>query len=197
MVKSLFIYKQFHKYQTLQEMNDLQILQWFAIDPNYGESYGPIHKKYKLKNKDKLLDIGNGNIREMIEEKIKTDQTEPADYTKILKYSDPNYQYSGGEQNKHYHKLVKKYFENDYDGTIIDQDYLISSDKYTVDDMDGPSEIVIWHKFSEILEEVSNGKKTDKMAGGKSSKIPSKKFSKRPINKNSKTRRKTYKNKQR
>ena len=193
MTKSLFIYKQFHEYKTLQEMNDLQILQWFAIDPNYGESYGPIHKKYKLKNKDKLLDIGNGNIREMIEEKIKTEPTGPADYKKILEYSNPNYQYSGGEENKRYHNLVKKYFENDYDGTIIDQSHLISSDKYTALDMEGPSEIVIWHKFSDVLQEVSNGKKTgknprkktDKTIGGKSCK------------KISKNRRKTYKNKQR
>ena len=194
MDKSLFIYKQFNKYKSLQEMNKLPRLQWFALDPNYGESYGPIHKKYKLKNKEKLLDIGNGNIREMIEEKMKTD---PSDYKKILEYSNPNYQYSGGKENTKYHDLVKKYFENEYDGTIIDEKHLISSDsgKYKDEDMEGPSEIVIWHNFPDLLEEVegSNGGKLSK----KSSKKTDKKKGGKPSKKNSKNRRKTYKNKQR
>ena len=101
---NFYIYKQFHQYQPLAKMKGLQ---WFAIEPNYGENYGPIHKKYKFKKQPNLLDIGNGHIREMIEEKMRTN---PSDYAKILEYSHPDYQYSGGEQNAKYHNLVKKYF---------------------------------------------------------------------------------------
>ena len=61
------IYKKFAKYIPLNEMKGLQ---WFALENNYGESYGDIHKKYMFKKQAKLLNIGDGNVREMIEEKI-------------------------------------------------------------------------------------------------------------------------------
>jgi len=146
--KGTIIYKQFNKYIPLQEMTGLQ---WFALEKGYGDSYGSIHKKYQFKKQPKLLDIGNGNIREMLEDHI-----EPYDVNIVL-YSDPNEQYSGGRSNTKYHTIVKKYYEDEYDGTIINEKKLKGSKKYSVEDLEGPSEIVLWKDFTELLEEIPNG----------------------------------------
>lgn len=148
--KGTIIYKQFNKYIPLDDMTGLQ---WFALEQNYGVSYGDIHKKYKFKKQPKLLDIGDGNIREILEEYIK-----PYDKS-ILIYSDPNEQYSGGRNNTKYHIIVKKYYEDTYDGTIINENNLKSGNKYSVQDLEGPSEIVLWKDFTELLEEIPNGGK--------------------------------------
>jgi len=143
------IYKQYFK--NVIPLSDMSGLQWFALTENYGSSssYGEIKKTYEFIQKPKLLDIGNGNIREKIEEFIL-----PSD-SSILIYSDPDEQYSGGKSNKIYHELVKKYFEKDYDGTIIDESRLIASKKYSVEDLDGPSEIVLWKDFDKLLKLVN------------------------------------------
>jgi len=155
MEKGTIIYKQFHKDTPLDktEPKNMSGLQWFALEENYGSSYGDIHKKYIFKIKPNLLDIGDGNIRESIEETI-----EPLN-DKILFYSDPNEQYSGGESNRKYHNLVKTYFENEYDGTIINEKYLKPSNKYSEEELDGPSEIVLWKDFDKLLEELNPLKK--------------------------------------
>lgn len=140
------IYKQF--YQKVIPLNEMTGLQWFALTENYGSSYGEILKTYEFIKKPKLLDIGNGNIREKIEEFIL-----PYD-SSILIYSDPDEQYSGGRSNKIYHELVKKYFEKEYDGTIIDESKLVPSPKYLKDDLEGPSEIVLWKDFNVLLREI-------------------------------------------
>jgi hypothetical protein len=160
-VKGTIVYKQFNKYIPLEDMNGLQ---WFALENNYGESYGNIHKKYVFKKQPKLLDIGDGNIREMIEEQIK-----PYDDS-IVEYSDPNEQYSGGKSNTKYHNIVKKYFRSEYDGTIIDEKNLKNGQKYSSEDMEGPSEIVLWKDFTELLEELPNGGKKRKLKLKNSSK---------------------------
>lgn len=148
MEKGYKIYKQFFKKVIpLEEMNGLQ---WFALTSNYGSSYGEILRTYEFLKKPKLLDIGNGNIREKIEEFIL-----PMD-SSILIYSDPDEQYSGGRSNKMYHELVKKYFEKEYDGTIINETQLIPSQKYLVNDLEGPSEIVLWKDFQILLKEIEN-----------------------------------------
>ena len=153
-VKGTIVYKQFAKYIPLQDMGGLQ---WFALENNYGESYGDIHKKYMFKKQPKLLNIGDGNVREMIEEKI-----QPYDDS-IVVYSDPNEQYSGGRSNAKYHNIIKKYFLAQYDGTIIDEKNLKSGQKYSTTDMEGASEIVIWKDFTELLEELPNGGKKRKL----------------------------------
>lgn len=142
------LYKQFFKYKTLNEMTGLQ---WFALQPNYGSSYGPIHKKYRFKRNPKLLDIGNADIRTRIEEILAPTNPE------IMELSDPNTQYSGGEFNKKYHLLVQKYFGNEYDGTIIDEHHLKGNTKYLAEDLDGPSEVVLWYNYPELLEEIQTG----------------------------------------
>jgi hypothetical protein len=142
------IYKQFAKYKSLQDMAGLQ---WFALKENYGESYGDIHKKYRFIKEPNLLNIGDGAIREMIENHIKDEDGD------IIFYSDPDEQYSGGKSNAKYHSIVKKYFGENYDGTIIDENNLKSSRKYSEADLEGANEIVIWKDYSILLEEVSSG----------------------------------------
>jgi hypothetical protein len=153
-VKGTIIYKQFAKYIPLQDMNGLQ---WFALENNYGEFYGDIHKKYVFKKQPKLLNIGDGNVREMIEEQI-----QPFDDS-IVVYSDPSEQYSGGRSNTKYHNIVKKYFWSEYDGTIIDDTNLKGGQKYSKEDLDGASEIVIWKDFTELLDELPSGGKKRKL----------------------------------
>lgn len=142
------IYKQFYEYVPLKNLTGLQ---WFALKDNYGESYGNIHKKYKFIKTPKLLDIGNANVRQEIENRIAP--SNPL----IFKYSDPDEQYSGTKSNKQYHNLVKEFYYNDYDGTIIDSDNLIPNDKYGIDELEGPYEIVLWKNIPELLEEIKDG----------------------------------------
>jgi hypothetical protein len=153
MKKGSIIYKKFKKYKSLDEMNNLQ---WFALTNDYGTVYGDITKKYNFKKDPKLLDIGDGKVREMIEEVI-----EPHD-SKIIQYSDPDEQYSGGPSNKRYHNLVQTYFGDEYDGTIIDSAHLKGSSKYPEDLLEGPTEIVLWKDFPLLLEEENNGGKKNK-----------------------------------
>jgi hypothetical protein len=147
------IYKQFANYKSLEEMSENQ---WFALNEKYGESYGNIHKKYKFIKEPKLLDIGDGNVREMIENFIKNSDAN------ILIYSNPDEQYSGGKSNKIYHNILHKYFGKNYDGTIINENKLNSSNKYSIQDLAGPSEIVIWKDYSTLLQELTNGGKKRK-----------------------------------
>jgi hypothetical protein len=146
------IYKQFRRYKPVNEMRNSQ---WFALKPGYGTSYGDINKQYRFKKEPKLLDVGNADVRQMIEETI-----EPHDKS-ILIYSDPDMQYSGGAANKKYHDLVQQYFGDEYDGTFIDETDLKGNAKYSEDDLSGPSEIVIWKDYDDLLEEIgpSGGKK--------------------------------------
>jgi len=140
------IYKQFFK--QIIPLKEMKGLQWFALMENYGTSYGERIQKYEFIKKPKLLDIGNGDIREQIEKVIFPIETS------ILIYSEPDEQYSGGRSNKMYHELVKKYFGDSFDGTIIDENHLISGEKYSKEDLEGPSEIVLWKDFSVLLREI-------------------------------------------
>jgi len=167
------IYKQFYNYIPLDEMKGLQ---WFALEPNYGSSYGPIHKSYRFKRNPKLLDIGDANIRTMIRETI-----EPYN-SSIVNLSDPDEQYSGGQSNKKYHELVKQFFGNLYDGTIINEHSLKGNKDYSVEDLEGPSEIVLWsNSCHDLLEEIpkTSGKSKTKGKKIRKTKKTKKKRSKR------------------
>lgn len=134
MRKGSIIYKKFKRYKPLDKMKGLQ---WFALTNDYGTEYGGITKKYKFKKEPKLLDIGDGNVRERIEEFIKPHNVN------IIEYSDPDEQYSGGTGNKNYHNLVQQYFGEEYDGTIINSNDLKDSSKYSKDLLEGATEIVL------------------------------------------------------
>jgi len=189
MEEGTIIYRQFYKDTKPEVMipKNMSGLKWFALEENYGSSYGDIHKKFKFKRTPKLLDIGDGNIREMIEEKI-----EPFN-EKIIYYSDPNEQYSGGKSNTIYHNLVKTYFGDEYDGTIIDEKHLVSGNKYSAKDLEGPSEIVIWKDFEDLLEEYNEAKGKKKKTNKKKKKTNKKK--KKTNKKKKKNKKKTNKKK--
>ena len=174
------IYKRFHQYIPVNEMTGLQ---WFALTKSYGsnDTYGTIQKTYQVIREPKLLDIGNADVRTMIRQTI-----EPYDAS-IAKYSNPDYQYSGGVDNKKYHLLVQKYFGNEYDGTFIDETQLHGNDDYSVDDLEGPSEMVLWKNIDEILREVKTGGKSKKRRLRKSKKRQRKQTQKK-IKKTKKTK---------
>jgi hypothetical protein len=112
--------------------------------------YGDVTKSYRFKKNPKLLNIGDADVRVMIENEIeKYDPT-------MLKYCDPNQQYSGTSANTKYHNLVKHIFGQEYDGTIIDEEQLHGNTKYPISELEGPSEIVIWKDYNELLEELPN-----------------------------------------
>jgi hypothetical protein len=147
--KGDYLYKQFqsNNYYNISQMNGPT---WFALTPDYGSSYGSIKRKYIIVNTPKLLDIGNANVRDLIINTIKP-------YNKlIMQYADPDYQYSGGLENKKFHLLVQEYFGNEYNGTIIDQNNLYydkNNDNY-YQDLEGPSEVVLWNNFNNIIQEI-------------------------------------------
>ena len=141
------IYKKFATYVPLDEMHGIQ---WFALRGDYGnETYGDISKKYRFKKAPKLLDIGDAEVRSRI-----VDTISPMD-PKIVGLSDPDEQYSGGASNRKYHDLVKKYFGDSYDGTVIDEKHLVGNSRYSKEDLEGPSEMVLWDRHSELLRLVS------------------------------------------
>ena len=84
----------------------------------------------------------------MIEDEVK--KSDP----KSVRTCHPDEQYSGTTANKKYHNLVKDIFGQEYDGTIIDGNNLKSNSKYSIDDLEGPSEIVIWKDYNDLLEEI-------------------------------------------
>ena len=182
MIKGSIIYKKFKRYKPLNEMKGLQ---WFALTDDYGTEYGSITKKYKFKKDPKLLDIGDGNVREMIENFIKPHNL------KIMEYSDPDEQYSGGVGNKNYHNLVQQYFGQEYDGTIINSNDLKESPKYSKETLEGATEIVLWKDFTELLEEVDENIVTGGRRPNRSKK--SKKSKKNRKSKKNKKRRKNTK----
>ena len=139
------IYKKFHKYKPTQ---DFKGHQWFALTNSYGTEYGNITRGYNFKKPPKLLDIGDADVRIMIEDEVK--KKDP----KLVRDCHPDEQYSGTTANKKYHNLVKDIFGQEYDGTIIDGANLKSNSKYSIDDLEGPSEIVIWKDYNDLLEEI-------------------------------------------
>ena len=139
------IYKKFHKYKPTQ---DFKGHQWFALTNSYGTEYGDITRGYNFKKPPKLLDIGDADVRIMIEDEVK--KSDP----KSVRTCHPDEQYSGTTANKKYHNLVKDIFGQEYDGTIIDGTNLKSNSKYSIDDLEGPSEIVIWKDYNDLLEEI-------------------------------------------
>jgi len=182
------IYKQFHTYIPTNEMSDLQ---WFALKPNYGESYGNLGKAYKFKRQPKLLDIGNADIRTMIKNTISPENN------KIVEYSNPDFQYSGNLENKKYHNLVKQYFGDEYDGTIINEEKLNGNDEYSTSDLEGPSEIVIWKDHDSLLDELTNGGNKSRKNKSRKNKSRKNKSIKNKSRKNKSIKNKSRKNKSR
>jgi hypothetical protein len=169
------VYKKFATYVPLDEMHGIQ---WFALRGDYGTSYGDIRKKYRFKKAPRLLDIGDAEVRSRI-----VDTISPMD-PRIVGLSDPDEQYSGGAGNRKYHELVKKYFGDSYDGTVIDEKHLVGNDRYSVEDLEGPSEMVLWDQHSELLSLVSDTPKNPRYKTKKKLDKKSKKGGKRRSSRN-------------
>ena len=184
------IYKKFHKYRPIDEFKGIQ---WFALTGDYGTMYGDVTKSYRFKQNPKLLNIGDADVRVMIENEIeKYDPT-------MLKYCDPDQQYSGTSANTKYHNLVKHIFGQEYDGTIIDEEQLHGNTKYPISELEGPSEIVIWKDYDELLEELPNddiakginkSKRSTKSRRTKSRRTKSRRTKSRRTKRSTKSRRK-------
>jgi hypothetical protein len=98
--------------------------------------------------------------------------------------SDPHEQYSGGVGNRKYHELVKKYFGDSYDGTVIDEKHLVGNARYSVEDLEGASEMVLWDRHSELLSLVSDTPKNPRYKTKKKLDKKSKKGGKRRSSRN-------------
>ena len=174
------IYKQFRKYKPLNEMEGFQ---WFALTPAYGASYGDITRSYKFKREPKLLDIGNAKTRVIIENEIRKIDTD------LVDDCHPDQQYSGTQGNKKCHKLIQNIFGDEYDGTIIDETQLAGNDTYPIEDLEGPTEIVIWKDYCDLLEELPEELPENNIGG----KLTKRRTNKRRTNKRRTNKRKTNK----
>jgi hypothetical protein len=153
------LYHQFKNEKTyinVDKMNRIPF-EWFALTHRYGsiDTYGPIMVTYNVKRPLILLNIGNGQVRENITHYIQQQFQDEYDRNNIDRLSDPDIQYSGIIFNSAYHRIVKKYFSGICDGTIIDTTSLTGNSKYTKTDLDGPTEIVLWKDFTDILDEIN------------------------------------------
>ena len=95
------IYKKFHKYRPIDEFKGIQ---WFALTGDYGTMYGDVTKSYRFKQNPKLLNIGDADVRVMIENEIekydttmlkyfeepKNDEGEIIKFNKIYDFKDEN-----------------------------------------------------------------------------------------------------------
>lgn len=139
------IYKKFRKYKPVE---DFKGHQWFALTDNYGTEYGDISRSYRFKREPKLLNVGDADVRVMIENEVKKEDP------KLVTLCHPDEQYSGTRANKKYHDMLQNIFGQEYDGTIIDQNQLKENEKYPTEELEGPSEIVIWKDYDDLLDEL-------------------------------------------
>lgn len=141
-----YLYKRFFQ-ENFKPPSAMSDLEWFALEGGYGSSdtYGPIVKTYEVKKPLTLINLGHGLTREKIIKELSAHEEE------IEKYIDPDYQYSGGRYNAKLHALLRIYYGNRYDGTIIDEKDLVSGGRFEASDMEGASEVVLWKNFPKLL----------------------------------------------
>ena len=134
------LYRQTH-FGMRNAVTHLNGITWFSPIANYGESYGPVVSTYTPKKALKMLDLGSMKTRKQL----------VSLFPKLSVLLDPDEQYSGGKANTRIHKLLRKYFGNQCDGTIIVDNDLKDEDR---DMLEGPSEIVLWgtltHKIKKL-----------------------------------------------
>lgn len=131
----MLLYKQ--TYYPKTSFNDLE---WFALEPNYGNSYGTIVNIYHINKSVKLLDIGKNKHRNLLI-KLSLKKYPDIDAEYIL---DPNEQYSGSTSNKTAHVLIKKLIGDYYDGTTIQETNCDPENE-------GSTEVVLWN-FDKLIK---------------------------------------------
>lgn len=142
------IYKRFKMGETrsLDQMGSRGSIEWFALTSDYGvESYGPIVHSYVIRDRPRLINVGLDSVRARLRERAELGEGTRLDFSS-------NQQWSGGKANFEFCNLVRKYFQDEYDGTIIHsgQPSLCATDE----ENEGATEIVIWKDHSRILSPV-------------------------------------------
>lgn len=125
------------EYLKLSVLNEKDFI-WFT-PINDGDFYGEYLGTYKLKRDISLLKLGSMVVRKQI---IKS-------HPELKGPLEPDFQYSGHASNRHVHELLFKIYGSKFDGTGI------ISDEVDDEELEGPTEFVIWGDLTEILEEIS------------------------------------------
>ena len=144
------LYRQAHSADqaTLKHMQ-LQRFVWFALVPNYAESYGDIHRQYRPTRPLRLLDISTMAMRRVIAHELGVS----------LEMIDPDEQYSGGGGNHLVHLILEPLLQAyDLDGTIIEDD---RADK----ECEGPTEVVLRGSCVRYVNRVFNAPNTTRQTG--------------------------------
>lgn len=124
------------------EMSGSQKVQWFALTAEYGQaSYGPIVHTYVINRIPRLINVGSNEIRNKLRS-----TAEAGEGKSLTREFSADEQWSGGVGNFVFTDLVRKYFYEEYDGTIV-----VDDSDATDEDNKGPTEIVLWKNFSGIL----------------------------------------------
>jgi hypothetical protein len=127
------LYRQAHEENHLHMEN--RNIVWFSQVKNYGESYGRYLGTYAVKRKLNLLNLGNQKIRDEIKQR----------HPLMNELLDPDYQYSGSNQNRHVHEQLFNIFQHVCDGTYI------NTDEVTDEELEGPTEIVLWGNIKNMV----------------------------------------------
>ena len=136
------LYKKF--FQKIVPLSKMKGLQWFALERNYGD-YGDFTVAYNVIKDPKLIDLGNMKIRQSIIADLEKRGVIDASY--IL---DPDEQYSGGDGNKRAHRMLRKYYGDKFEGTIIVEKYVDD------EELEGPTEVVLWRDYDNLLEKATS-----------------------------------------
>jgi hypothetical protein len=111
---------------TLKQMQRQKFV-WFALVPNYGESYGKIQRIYRPTRPLRLLDLSTMAMRRVIAHELGVD----------VERIHPDEQYSGGGGNHLVHVILEPLLQTySLDGTIIDS-------ARADEECGGPTEVVL------------------------------------------------------
>jgi len=132
--KDNYLYRRSHNKQSLTDLRK-HAITWFAMQPGYGSdsTYGPIVTSWRVEERVSLLDISKKSYRVNGLNSYLKDANIPFSLDDLS----CDYQYSGGDRNKRFHKIIEPLLaEWGLDGTYIHED---DSDE----DCEGASEVVI------------------------------------------------------
>ena len=135
--KGKLLYKQFFKPRKFGE------IEWYSLEPGYGESYGNYITTYVLKKDLNLLNLGIMSSRNSLVENIINRAENESDKEAIKFLIDPDEQYSGGSSNRLLHKLIQDYTY--FDGTYINEKEVDD------EDLEGPSEVVLFGDQTQLI----------------------------------------------
>ena len=139
------LYRQAHSADqaTLKHMQQQRFV-WFALVPNYAESYGDIHRRYRPTRPLRLLDISTMAMRRVIAHELGVS----------VEMIHPDEQYSGGGGNHLVHLILEPLLQAyDLDGTIIE-------DERADEECEGATEVVLRGSCVRYVNRVFNAPNT-------------------------------------